>query len=490
MRRPLYLKFKPSSRLFIMQKIIGGIFLLALICSCKNEREVPNILFIFADDQCYNTIRELGNSEVYTPTLDELARRGTLFTTTYNMGGWHGAVCVASRTMLNTGKFLWRANGLETRLDTLAASGQLWSKEMERLGYETYMTGKWHVNIDPSAIFHHVGTVRGGMPGDVPEMYDRPLDAEDWEWTPWDTAFGGFWEGGTHWSEVVANETMNFLDLASASDHPFFMYVAFNAPHDPRQSPKEFVDMYPLEQLSLPENFLPEYPFKDAIGCGESLRDERLAPFPRSEYAVKVHRQEYYAIISHLDAQIRRIMDHLEKTGQAENTYIFFTADHGLSVGQHGLMGKQNMYDHSMRPPLLVAGPGIPEGKKVETEVYLQDIMPTAIDYAGGVIPEWVEFKSLRPRIEGKVNSAAYPEIYGAYMDLQRMIRVDNYKLIVYPRAGVIRLFDLVHDPSEMEDLAGATDQQERVRLLFGRLKGLQSEMGDTLDLSNYEFNL
>ena len=471
-----------------MHRFFGLLLLTALLFSCSSKEEAPNILFIFADDQCYNTIRELGNEEVYTPTLDELARRGTVFTTAYNMGGWHGAVCVASRTMLNTGKFLWRANALETQLDTLAGSGQLWSKEMERLGYDTYMTGKWHVNIKPPEIFNHVGTVRGGMPGDVPEMYDRPLDMDDWEWTPWDTAFGGFWKGGTHWSEVVANETMGFLDRASGSENPFFMYVAFNAPHDPRQSPEEYVDMYPLENVALPDNFLPEYPYKDEIGCAATLRDERLAPFPRTEYAVKVHRQEYYAIISHLDAQIARILAHLEETGQAENTYIFFTADHGLSVGQHGLMGKQNMYDHSMRPPLMVVGPGIPKGRKEKMAVYLQDIMPTAIEYAGGEVPEWVEFNSLRPMIEGEQEYSSYPEIYGAYMDLQRMIRVDDYKLIVYPNAGVVKLFDLINDPIEKYNLAAATAQQERIRILFGKLQEQQVQMGDTLDLSNYVF--
>lgn len=473
-----------------MIRFVGGLLITALLFSCQLKEEAPNILFIFADDQCYNTLRELGNQEVYTPTLDELARRGTVFTTAYNMGGWHGAVCVASRTMINTGKFLWRANALENQLDTLAARGQLWSMEMEKLGYDTYMTGKWHVNIQPPDIFNHVGTVRGGMPGAVPEMYDRPLDRSDREWTPWETAFGGFWEGGTHWSEVVANETIGFLDRASVSENPFFMYVAFNAPHDPRQSPKEYVDMYPLEHVALPDNFLPEYPLKDSIGCPASLRDEMLAPFPRTEYAVKVHRQEYYAIISHLDAQIGRILACLEETGQADNTLIFFTADHGLSVGQHGLMGKQSMYDHSMRPPLLLVGPGIPEGRREKMGIYLQDLMPTALDYAGGEVPEWVEFNSLRPIVEGTQTSSSYPEIYGAYMDLQRMIRVDDYKMIVYPRAGVIKLFDLINDPSEKFNLAGARSQKERILEMFGKLQEVQVALGDTLDLSNYRFDL
>jgi arylsulfatase A-like enzyme len=453
--------------------------------SCLEEKTPPrpNILFILADDQCYQTIRELGNTEVITPTLDELARQGTVFTTAYNMGGWNGAICVASRTMFQTGRFLWRAHEAEPRLQVLAEEGRLWSKEMERLGYDTYMTGKWHVKIDPSGVFHHVGTVRGGMPDDTPEGYNRPLSADDWEWTPWDTAFGGFWQGGTHWSEVVANETMAFLDSTATSENPFFMYVAFNAPHDPRQSPREYVDMYPLENIAVPESFLAEYPYNEAIGCGPELRDEMLAPFPRTEYAVKVHRQEYYAIITHMDAQIRRILWKLEQTGQAGNTCIFFSADHGLSVGHHGLMGKQNMFDHSLRPPMIVAGPGIPKGEKREMAVYLQDIMPTVIEYAGGEIPPYVDFHSLKPLIEGSRQDSYYPQMYGAYMDLQRMIRKDNFKLIVYTRANVKRLFDLSRDPGEIHDLASEPDQQERVESMFRELQGLQGVMGDTLEL-------
>ncbi len=457
-----------------------------LSCSGEKEPEKPNILFIFADDQCYKTISELNNDEIITPTIDELASRGTVFTTAYNMGGWNGAICIASRTMFNTGRFLWRAFDAEQDLRGLATEGKLWSKEMEELGYETFFTGKWHVKIAPPEIFHHTGSIRPGMPKDTPEGYDRPLDRDDWEWTPWDTAFGGFWEGGTHWSEVVANETMGFLDTASRSDRPFFMYVAFNAPHDPRQSPREYVELYPLESIALPESFLPEYPYKDEIGCGPGLRDERLAPFPRTEYAVKVHRQEYYAIITHMDRQIGRILDKLEETGQADNTYIFFSADHGLSVGHHGLIGKQSMYDHSLRPPMIVVGPDIPEGRRLDMEVYLQDIMPTTIEYAGGKVPEYVEFSSLKKLIEGSRTESYHPEIYGAYMDLQRMIRVDDYKLIAYPYAGVLRLFDLSEDPEEMNDLADDPRQGTRIRTMYDRLRETMTQMSDTLDLDSF----
>ena len=472
-----------------LQLILVAVFG-AVLCSCttKPETEKPKILFILADDQCYNTINALGNSEVITPNLNELARQGTVFTSAYNMGGWSGAICVASRTMFNTGRFVWRAHDVDLKLDSLSSEGKLWSKEMEKLGYETYFTGKWHVKIKPEKIFTHVGTQRPGMPGATPEGYNRPLDENDWEWTPWDTAFGGFWKGGTHWSEVVANETMDFIDTASQSENPFFMYIAFNAPHDPRQSPKKYVDMYNLDDIAVPESFMPEYPYKDDIGCSAKLRDEKLAPFPRTEYSVKVNRQEYYAIITHMDHQIGRILDKLEQSGQADNTYIFFSADHGLAVGHHGLIGKQNMYEHSLKPPMIIVGPDIPKGEKRNMNVYLQDIMPTVIEYAGGAVPKYVEFNSLKKFIENASSESDYPEVYGAYKDLQRMIRADDYKLIVYPYAGVKRLFNLKDDPREMHDLAAETDQQERMKRMFDALVSLQSEMGDTLSLSTFDF--
>ena len=263
-----------------MSKQLFILLLTLSLTSCTHKKEAPNILFILADDQSYQTVNEFGEQEVITPTIDELARQGTIFTAAYNMGGWNGAICIASRTMFNTGRFLWRAEQLDYKLDSLAESGMIWSMEMEKLGYDTYMTGKWHVKIKPEDIFTYSGTERPGMPKDTPQGYNRPKDENDKEWLPWDKSFGGFWEGGTHWSEVVADETIDFLDIASKSSRPFFMYVAFNAPHDPRQSPKEYVDMYPLENISIPGSFLPEYPYKDKMGCGPDLRDEQLTPFP------------------------------------------------------------------------------------------------------------------------------------------------------------------------------------------------------------------
>jgi choline-sulfatase len=448
--------------------------------AAEQRANTPNILFLFADDQTYEAINALGCDELHTPNLNRLVRNGVTFTHAYNMGAWHGAVCVASRTMLNTGRFLWEAKAIEPKLGEEAKAGRLWSQYMRQAGYDTYFSGKWHVKIKPDEVFDHVVHERPGMPNQTDAGYNRPIEGEPDAWSPYDPKFEGYWKGGKHWSEVLGDDGVAYLEQAAQNEAPFFMYLAFNAPHDPRQSPKKYVDMYPPEEIDVPENFMPEYPYKDAMGCGKSLRDEKLAPFPRTEYAVKVNRQEYYAIITHMDAQVGRILDTLEKTGKAENTYIFFTADHGLAVGHHGLMGKQNMYDHSVRAPLMVCGPGIPENELIDAPVYLQDIMPTTLELAGADIPEHVRFKSLMPLIDGR-RKENYGAIYGAYMDLQRMVTEGNFKLIWYPKIDKYLLFNLKRDPLEVHDLSGNERYAKRLEDMKAKLHALQKEMNDPL---------
>lgn len=459
------------------------IFLLTLAATLPlPAAEKPNILFLIADDQSHQTIRALGQTDIDTPNLDRLVARGTTFTHAYNMGSWSGAVCVASRTMLVTGRTLWRARALDTTaaLDAERAAGRLWPQRLARAGYRTWFTGKWHVGTAAAPCFDRSAHIRGGMPKDLPEGYDRPRAGRPDPWNPSDPEFGGYWEGGTHWTEVTGDDAVGFLGEAAASDKPFFLHVAFNAPHDPRQSPREYVDRYPLERVRVPENFLPEYPYKDAIGCGPDLRDERLAPFPRDRHAVQVHRQEYYAIISHMDTQIGRILDALEHTGEADNTWVIFTSDHGLAIGSHGLFGKQNLYDHSLRVPFVISGPGVTPGKRIDSPIYLQSAMATALDLAGAD-REGIEFASVRPLLDGRDHGLE--AVYGAYLDRQRAVIEGGWKLILYPEAKVTRLYHLAEDPQELRDHAGDPARLDRKRALFATLRRLQREFADPLDL-------
>ena len=468
------LKIKP---LLKKQNAVMDVRLVKLVPTDK-----PNIVFIFADDQCFETIRQFGHVDIDTPNLDRLARRGTTFTHTYNMGSWSGAVCIASRTMLNTGRYLWHAHEIYKTSEQERQAGRFWSEYLKAAGYDTYFSGKWHVRAKAQKAFDFSDHIRGGMPKDANRGYNRPLTDLPDTWKPWDTANGGFWQGGKHWSEVVGDDSLQFIAQAKSRDKPFFMYLAFNAPHDPRQSPQEFVERYPLDRIPIPVNYLDEYPFKDAIGCSATLRDEKLGPFPRTKHAVQVHRQEYYAIITHMDEQIGRILASLEASGKAENTYIFFTADHGLAVGHHGLFGKQNMYDHSVRVPFIAVGPEIAAGQRDATPIYLQDVMPTTLELAHLDQPQHVEFTSLLGQLHG-ADTTPYDAIYGAYLELQRMVTVGDYKLIAYPKAQKLRLYDLGEDPQEQNDLADQPAAQPIIRTLFTKLLELQETVGDQLNL-------
>ena len=440
----------------------------------------PNILFIFSDDQTYETVAAHGLTDIDTPNLDRLVNSGTSFRKAYNMGAWGGAVCMASRSCLNTGVFLWRAQAAAREIG--AGKRKSWSELLSDQGYETYMTGKWHVSgVNTAKVFDQTGTVRGGMPKQRPAGYNRPKDEADYEkgWKPWDKAQGGFWEGGTHWSEVLANEGVAFIEDAAKKETPFFMYFAFNAPHDPRQAPKEYIDRYPLERIQVPKSFVPQYPDQGRDGVPK-IRDENLMPYPRTEFAVKVNRQEYYASISHMDAQIGRMLDALDASGKADNTWIIFSSDHGLSVGHHGLVGKQNMYEDGMCAPFIICGPGVKAGQKLDTPIYIQDAMATALDIAGDV-PEQIDYKSVLPLLDGTVTKT-HDAIYGAYMGTQRMMMKDGWKVIAYPKLKKVKLFNLSKDPLEMKDLAKNPEYASKLKALTRLLEDTMDEMGDPME--------
>jgi arylsulfatase A-like enzyme len=480
---------KRSIPLFRFAAYMALIFLMSASISEKPRTanaSKPNIILIFTDDQRFNTLHALGNDQLITPNLDGLVRNGTTFTHAYNMGAWHGAVCVASRAMLVTGLSVWNAKKQEANYAPLVSANGFWPQQLKLAGYETYMTGKWHVDTDAQKLFDHASHIRPGMPNQTPQGYNRPLSRQDTTWQPWKEEYGGFWKGGKHWSEVLADDAVGYIQEASKKDNPFFMYLAFNAPHDPRQAPKRWLDKYPVDQIKLPVSYLADYPFKTEMGCGTDLRDEQLAPFPRTPYAVRKNIQEYYASISYMDEQVGRILDALKKSGKLENTYIIFTADHGLSVGHHGLLGKQSMFDHSVRPPLVISGPTIPKGEKRDQNVYMQDAMATSYELAGVKKPSHVFFNSLLPIIRDKSKRSIYSSIYGCYMNTQRMVRTDKYKMIIYPAASKVLLFDMVNDPQEMHDISDKPSSKKALQDLKARMLEQQKLMNDELDLSPY----
>jgi choline-sulfatase len=452
-----------------------------LLASTLTQAKKPNILFIFADDFAYDCLAAHGNKQVQTPHLDELSKQSTHFTHAYNSGAWHGAVCVASRTMLQTGYQVWRAN--KANLAQIIKEKQLFPQLMQEAGYETYFAGKWHVGSNEFCKQSWKNTVhiRPGMPNQTKERYERQFIPGKDTWSPFDKKNKGYWRGGKHWSEVLADDAETFIAKAAKQDKPFMMLLCFNAPHDPRQAPEEYQKKYPYDSITVPANFLKEYPYN--MGANK-IRDERLAPFPRTPYSIQVNISEYYALITHMDAQMGRILKALQKSGVADNTIVLFSADHGLAVGHHGLLGKQNMYDHSLRVPWLISGPGIPKGKSIDAPIYIQDAMATCLDLAGVKKPDYIDFQSVLPMVHGDM-SKARKDMYSCYVNFQRMVSDGKYKLIVYPQVKVELLYDMKNDPLEKENLSANPEYakvMERMRLKLAEQMKL---MKDPVDLKD-----
>jgi arylsulfatase A-like enzyme len=452
-----------------------------------NDSGRANFLFIICDDLMYRTIHSLNNPEIHTPTIDRLVASGCAFTHCFHQGSWSGAVCVPSRTMLNSGLTAFHA---QDGLDEVPT----WGQTLAAAGYDTYICGKWH--LDPTVLarsFKEMGPVGPGMLVSTPEegaAYNRPRPGDDWQ--PWDKSLKGHWLHTGLWADQVPDQIEHaaalysdcvidhLLNRAAKREAPFFIYLGFNSPHDPRQSPKDYLDLYPQQKIEIPPNFLPEHPFDQGDA---RVRDELLAPFPRTHEAVQLHRREYYALITYMDAQIGRVLDALERSGKAASTYVVLTADHGLAVGEHGLLGKQNLYDCSVRMPLIIAGPGVRADKRVDELVYQHSMYATTCELAGIPIPSTVQFPSLAPLLRGD-NRQIHDAVFSYYRTFQRMVRDKTHKLIVYPQIRKVQLFDLDKDPWEMRDLSEDAASATLKAELTQRLKNLQSELDDPLTAS------
>ena len=426
----------------------------------------PNILLLFADDQRADTIAAHGNPNIDTPNIDRLVRQGFSFHRNYVFGGDNGAVCVASRAMLMTGR-----NWFRLRTNTLEGS-RLLPEYLADRGYVTFATGKWH-NGQASwrqGFQHGRAIMFGGMSDHLAvPLRDRQPDG-----TLTDARTGDGFS-----TELFTDATIDFLRTQDGS-RPFFAYVAFTAPHDPRQPPEPFRSAYYGRRPPVPGNFLPQHPFDN--GMVKNLRDENLGAWPRTEAVIRDQLAEYYGLITHLDQQVGRILDTLEETGLADNTLVIYAADNGLALGSHGLLGKQSLYEHSVRTPLIVRGPGVPAGSSTQAFTYLHDLFPTLLDVAGVAAPPDLDAVSLRPVWEGRVDRVR-DTLFVAYMQIHRAVRDDRWKLIAYPALHFRQLFDLQNDPLETRNVIAEAGNVPHVDRLQHLMRDWQQRSGDTLEI-------
>jgi arylsulfatase A-like enzyme len=417
------------------------------------------VLFLLADDMRYDTIAALGNPIIQTPALDRLVRHGMSFSRVYLQGGMHGATCMPSRAMLLSGRNLFHVDERLLREET-------WPAAFRKAGYSTFLTGKWHNGEAAIArSFQEARTVfLGGMTDPMKASLSELVNER---MVPMASV-------QRHTCELFAEEAIRFLQRQQAA--PFFAYVAFNAPHDPHIVPREFSVRYEPSQIPLPSNYLSQHPWNN----GEmTVRDERLLAWPRTEKDVRALLADYYRYISFLDAQIDRVLGALHASKYASNTLVVFCADSGVARGSHGLIGKQNLYEHSARVPLIIAGPGIPKNRKTDALGYLFDVLPTLAELCGVPPPQPGEGISLAKAIRRPAEPGRKGLLL-AYRDVQRAYVESRWKLIWYPQVNRTQLFDLKNDPMETVNLVDKQGHAQRLRELQRRLRVEMQRQGDS----------
>ncbi len=409
----------------------------------------PNFLFIITDDQDPFTLDCYGDNQCDTPNLDRLAREGMVIVDAHHMGAYVGAVCTPSRTMVMTGRTVWHLpfargpRGFQPTIDAKTAAENSLPAVFNRAGYVTFRTCKRGNSFEPAnALFQirHDATKRG------------PTH-----------------ENGSPWH---GDRVMEFLtDRArqpAEQRKPFLIYFGFSHPHDPRNAPPELAAKYgasnagPPERPNpksppLPPNWLPAHPFHHGH---PNLRDEVAVQgvgTRRDPATIRNERGRYYGCIENIDRQVGRVLKQLQEMGELDNTYVFFTSDHGIAVGRHGLQGKQNLYEHTWRVPFIARGPGIKPGSRASGFIYLLDVLPTLCDLAGIPIPETVQGKSFRDVLEGR-RERIRDVLYGVYCGgtkpgMRSVKTADGWKLIKYDvlngEVQRTQLFNLNDNPLE-----------------------------------------
>jgi len=422
--------------------------------AARDGRRRPNILLVVADDQspfdlrCYDPASRLD-----TPVIDRLAREGMVLDAAYHMGSFSGAVCTPSRHMLMTGRTLWhlpigpggrRAGRSDPARCPPDIAEQSLAAVFNRAGYDTMRTcklGNSYEGADRLFAVRHDATKRGGS-----------------------AAEGSAWH---------ADRVLAWLDEreASGDDDPFLVFLGFSHPHDTRDGTPEWLARYgasnhadraTLPALApwtppLPVNWLPRHPFDDT---DMQVRDEVAVSGVwerRDERTIRNEIGRQFACSANIDTQLGRVLDRLEATGKLADTWVLYTADHGIAIGRHGLQGKQNLYEHTWRVPLVVKGPGVRAGSRAPGNVYLLDLLATLCAIAGIDAPATNEGTSFLPVLRGetpRVRDVLYGAYCGGAKPGIRSLRRGDWKLVKY-QAGdnapvVTQLFDLAANPHEL----------------------------------------
>lgn len=431
-----------------------------------------NVLVIQTDEHRPDAMRWAGHPFVQTPNLDRLAERGTAFTNAY----CNSPLCAPSRASFATGQYVHEIDAWDNALP-FHGQAETWGEHLDRHGVDTTVVGRKH--FDPYA--------DSPFPDQrLPEHSNPPIEIERLERDPpveYPHAEDRFYEPGIDENRMEpsierTDAAIDWLQTEAPADRPWTLHLSYQPPHFPLTAPSEYWDRYPPDQMDLPYDYPAQTDHPIIADLHEHFQGTDL-----DHDTLRRLRTGYYALVTAIDDQIGRVLDALDESDHGEDTVVIYTSDHGEILGDHGLWWKCCMYEPAVGIPLVLAGPGIPEGRRVQTPVSLVDVVPTIADLVGTPHAESWSGESVLPLLEAEDDSRVAFSEYHAHgvRNGMFMLRKGDYKYVYYPE-NPPQLFDVEHDPHELTNLAGVDRYADVQADLHQELLDVVTDHPDEID--------
>jgi choline-sulfatase len=426
----------------------------------------PNILFICSDEHTGSSMGCQGHPLVHTPNMDRLAARGALFRNAYS----NAPVCVPGRAALMTGRF---ASDVNSFSNSTCFKGDVptWGNLLRDAGYHCWATGKLDLTIGKDYGFHEVETDHGhSVHPDITSLFRQPVSYR----VDIRNTLDGEFISRVHSDDGRVGRTLDFLrDQAPKLDRPWAAWVGLTLPHPPFVAHSRYAELYRPEKMPLP--LIPAGHLENLHIPLQVLRDFLRVSVPFPDDQVQRARAAYLGMITELDESIGKLLGELDRQKLAANTIVVYTSDHGEMLGEHGLWTKFNLFEHSARIPMIVAGPGLPAGRIVDNPVSAIDLTPTLLELAGAPKSGGVRGRSL----VGLANETAgtHPPAFSESLSEGNctgsyMLREGDWKYVHFTWYGNL-LFNLKDDPGEFHNLAGNPKYREIESQLDSKLHDL-----------------